>query len=48
MLISFISFHIIIMNFIFVLFLSRQNLNIDISISCKFFQRVIIIVDKNI
>ena len=48
MLISFISFHIIIMNFIFVLFLSRQNLNIDMLISCKFFKRVIIIVDKKI
>ena len=41
-----VSFHTITMNFILILFKSQQNLNIVMTISCKFFKRVTIIVEK--
>ena len=46
MLTSNVSFHIITMNFILVLFKSSQKLDIVMTISCKFFKRVTIIVEK--
>ena len=46
MLTSNVSFHIITINFILVLLKSSQKLNIVMTISCKFFKRVTIIVEK--
>ena len=41
-----VSFYTITMNFILILLKSQQNLNIVITILCKFFKRVTIIVEK--
>ena len=46
MLISNVSFHIITMNFILALFKSSQKFDTIMTISCKFFKRVTIIVEK--
>ena len=47
-LISSISFHIIIIDFIFVLSLSRQEFDTIMSIFCKFFKRDFVVFDKKI
>ena len=47
-LISSISFHTIIIDFILVLFVFRDELNITMSVICKFTKRLTLIVDKKI
>ena len=41
-----ISFHIVILNFILVLFLSRQKFDTTMFLFCKFFKRSFVIFDK--
>ena len=43
-----ILFHILIIDFILTFFKSRDDLNVDMSIICKFIKRVIYILSKNI
>ena len=45
---SIISFHIIIMNWIIKLFVTKNEYNILFFVICKFIKRILLIVDKNI
>ena len=47
-LISSISFHTIIIDFILILFVSRDELNITMSVICKFIKQFTLVVDKKI